>query len=112
MTLPLIQAEVWAGYLTEVALTMWALVILLPRQLFSVWAAAAPTMKPVPLELGGKSSTVISADADVSRAVPGAAAAVFFNSGQICTVGSRLLIDAAVYEEVIAGGRAGSLQPG
>ncbi|MGG4578536.1 MULTISPECIES: aldehyde dehydrogenase family protein [Alcaligenes] len=68
-----------------------------------IWAAAAPTMKRVTLELGGKSPTIILADADLSRAVPGAAAAIFSNSGQICTAGSRLLIEAAVYEEVIAG---------
>jgi len=42
-----------------------------------IWAAAAPTMKRVTLELGGKSPTIILADADLSRAVPGAAAAIF-----------------------------------
>ncbi len=68
-----------------------------------IWAAAALTMKRVTLELGGKSPTIILADADLKRAVPGAAVAIFSNSGQICTAGSRLLIEAAVYDEVIAG---------
>lgn len=68
-----------------------------------IWMAAAPTMKRVTLELGGKSPTIILADADLTLAIPGAAAAIFANSGQICTAGSRLLIEAAVYEEVIAG---------
>ncbi|WP_349039711.1 aldehyde dehydrogenase family protein, partial [Pseudotabrizicola sp. 4114] len=68
-----------------------------------ILAASAKTMKRVTLELGGKSPTIILADADLSRAIPGAANAIFGNSGQICTAGSRLLIEAPVYDEVVAG---------
>lgn len=68
-----------------------------------ILAAAVPTLKRVTLELGGKSPTIILADADLDLAVPGAAAAIFSNSGQICTAGSRLLVEAAVYDEVVSG---------
>ncbi|MEO5708113.1 MAG: aldehyde dehydrogenase family protein [Alteraurantiacibacter sp.] len=69
----------------------------------SILAASAKTMKRVTLELGGKSPTIILADADLDRAIPGAAAAIFSNSGQICTAGSRLLVEDAVYDAVIDG---------
>jgi len=68
-----------------------------------IMAAAASSMKRLTLELGGKSPTIILADADLERAIPGAAAAIFANSGQICTAGSRLLIEDAVYDRVIEG---------
>lgn len=68
-----------------------------------ILAASSKTMKRVTLELGGKSPTIILADADLERAIPGASNAIFGNSGQVCTAGSRLLIEEAVYEEVIAG---------
>lgn len=68
-----------------------------------ILAASAATMKRVTLELGGKSPTIILADADLDRAIPGAAAAIFSNSGQICTAGSRLLVEDAVYEQVMDG---------
>ncbi|MWV26866.1 aldehyde dehydrogenase family protein [Aurantiacibacter rhizosphaerae] len=65
--------------------------------------ASARTMKRVTLELGGKSPTIILADADLERAIPGAAAAIFSNSGQICTAGSRLLVEAPIYDKVMEG---------
>lgn len=68
-----------------------------------ILAASAATMKRVTLELGGKSPTIILADADLDRAIPGAAAAIFSNSGQICTAGSRLLVEAPVYDQVMEG---------
>ncbi|WP_082430885.1 aldehyde dehydrogenase [Novosphingobium sp. KN65.2] len=68
-----------------------------------ILAASAATMKRVTLELGGKSPTIILADADLDRAIPGAAAAIFSNSGQICTAGSRLLVEDAVYDRVMDG---------
>ncbi|WP_049974428.1 aldehyde dehydrogenase [Azospirillum sp. B4] len=69
----------------------------------SILAASVGTMKRVTLELGGKSPTIILADADLDRAIPGAAAAIFANSGQICTAGSRLLVEAPIYDTVIEG---------
>lgn len=65
--------------------------------------ASARTMKRVTLELGGKSPTIILADADLDKAIPGAANAIFPNSGQVCTAGSRLFIDASIYEDVTRG---------
>ena len=68
-----------------------------------ILASSARTMKRVTLELGGKSPTIVLADADLNLAIPGAANAIFPNSGQICTAGSRLLVDASIYDEVIQG---------
>lgn len=68
-----------------------------------ILAASAATMKRVTLELGGKSPTIILADADLDRAIAGAAAAIFSNSGQICTAGSRLLVEAPIYDQVMDG---------
>ena len=64
---------------------------------------AADTMKRVSLELGGKSPVIILKDADVEMAVQGAAQAVFFNHGQVCTAGSRLFVERPIYEDVMAG---------
>jgi len=68
-----------------------------------ILSAAAGTMKRVTLELGGKSPTIILADADLDRAIPGAANAIFGNSGQVCTAGSRLLVEDAVHDRVVEG---------
>jgi aldehyde dehydrogenase (NAD+) len=61
--------------------------------------AAAPTMKRVTVELGGKSPNIVFADADLDKAVPAAAMAVFANSGQICSAGTRLFVQASIREE-------------
>ena len=60
---------------------------------------AAPMFKKLSLELGGKNSTVILQDADLPLAASGAAKAAFTNSGQICLCGSRILIDAKIYDK-------------
>lgn len=65
--------------------------------------SSARQMKRVTLELGGKSPTIILADADIDKAIPGAANAIFPNSGQVCTAGSRLYIDASIFDEVTNG---------
>jgi phenylacetaldehyde dehydrogenase len=65
--------------------------------------AAAATLKRVTLELGGKSPTFIFADADLERAIPGAAMAVFANAGQICVAGSRLYVHKKVFDKVMEG---------
>ncbi len=64
---------------------------------------AAATMKRLSLELGGKSPVVVLGDCPVAMAVEGAAGAIFFNHGQVCTAGSRLLIHRSIYEDVLAG---------
>jgi aldehyde dehydrogenase (NAD+) len=61
--------------------------------------ASARTMKRLTLELGGKSANIVFADADLSKAVPGAAMAVFANSGQICCAGSRLFVERRIFDE-------------
>ena len=63
--------------------------------------AAAGNLKRVTLELGGKSANIIFADADVEAAVKAAAAGVFFNSGQVCSAGSRILAHVDIYDEVV-----------
>ena len=65
--------------------------------------AAAGNLKRVTLELGGKSPDVVFADADLSRAIPGAAMGVFANTGQICCAGTRIYVERPVYEEFVAG---------
>ena len=61
------------------------------------------TMKRVSLELGGKSPVIILKDADVEAAIQGAAGAIFFNHGQVCTAGSRLFVERAIYDRVVDG---------
>ena len=51
---------------------------------------ATDSLKRVTLELGGKSPVVVLPDVDVAATAPGAAGAIFFNSGQVCVAGSRL----------------------
>ena len=63
--------------------------------------AAAGNLKRVSLELGGKSPDIVFADADLDKAVPGAAMAVFGNSGQVCCAGTRLFVQRPVYDEFL-----------
>ncbi|WP_275629561.1 aldehyde dehydrogenase family protein [Pseudomonas sp. 273] len=62
---------------------------------------ALGNMKRVTLELGGKSPSIVFADADLDQVGLGAALAVFFNSGQICFAASRLLVQDSVYDQVV-----------
>jgi aldehyde dehydrogenase (NAD+) len=66
-----------------------------------ILAGAAGNLKRVTLELGGKSANVIFADADLDAATKAAASGIFFNSGQVCSAGSRVLAHGSVYEEVV-----------
>ncbi|PDT34721.1 MULTISPECIES: aldehyde dehydrogenase family protein [Sinorhizobium] len=80
----------------------------------SIIRASATNIKRLQLELGGKSPDVVFADADLDRAVPGAAMAVFSNSGQVCYAGSRLFVQRSIlpeFEERIAN-FAGTLRLG
>src|SRR6201990_490314 len=67
----------------------------------AVVRASAGNLKRVSLELGGKSPDIVFADADLDAAVPGAAMAVFANSGQICSAGTRLFVESKVYDEFV-----------
>ena len=62
---------------------------------------AGPMFKKLSLELGGKNATIILDDADLDVAAKGAAKAAFTNSGQVCLCGSRVLIDAKIYDEFL-----------
>src|SRR5712672_615275 len=67
----------------------------------SIVRASAGNLKRVSLELGGKSPDIVFADADLDAAVPGAAMAVFANSGQICSAGTRLFVERRIYDEFV-----------
>src|ERR1700754_546816 len=62
---------------------------------------AASNFKRVTLELGGKSANVIFPDANLDSAVRAAASGVFFNAGQVCSAGSRILVHRDVYDDVV-----------
>jgi aldehyde dehydrogenase (NAD+) len=64
--------------------------------------ASAATIKKVTMELGGKSPNIVFADANLDLAVPAAAMAIFNNSGQVCSAGSRLFVERPIYEEFVA----------
>ena len=66
-----------------------------------VMASAAGTLKRVTLELGGKSPTIIFADSDFEAALQGALFGVFLNQGEMCSAGSRVLVERSVYQRVL-----------
>ncbi len=66
-----------------------------------IYEAAAPTLKHVGLELGGKSPNIIFADANLEAAVMGAVSGIFAATGQTCIAGSRLLVQRPVHDEVV-----------
>jgi aldehyde dehydrogenase (NAD+) len=72
----------------------------------AIQRAGAETLKRVTLELGGKSPTLVLADADFATAMPLAVAAGFQNSGQACIAGTRILVPEHRAEEAIALARA------
>jgi phenylacetaldehyde dehydrogenase len=65
--------------------------------------AATDTLKRVTLELGGKSPVVILPDVNVDEVAPGAAGAIFFNSGQVCIAGSRLFAHRSIFDRIVEG---------
>jgi acyl-CoA reductase-like NAD-dependent aldehyde dehydrogenase len=64
-------------------------------------AEAANTLKPVGLELGGKSAVIVYEDAPIDQAAQIAATAIFTNQGQVCTAGSRLFLHEKVHDKVV-----------
>ncbi|WP_315766364.1 MULTISPECIES: aldehyde dehydrogenase family protein [unclassified Bradyrhizobium] len=79
-----------------------------------IMKGAAGNFKRVSLELGGKSANVIFDDADLDAASKAAASGIFFNTGQVCSAGSRVLAQEGVYDEVVArlAARANALRIG
>ena len=80
----------------------------------AILRAAAGTVKRVSMELGGKSPNVVFADADLDAAARGAINAIFYGKGELCSAGSRLLVEEsahdALLEKVVE--RAKKLAPG
>jgi len=62
---------------------------------------AADTVKRVTLELGGKSPNVFFADADFEAAIDGALFGVFVNQGEVCSAGSRILVEKSIYSKFV-----------
>ena len=67
-----------------------------------VMADAAPTLKAVTLELGGKSPLIIFDDADLDNAVSGALLANFYSAGEVCSNGTRVFVHARVMDAFLA----------
>ena len=62
---------------------------------------AADTVKRVTLELGGKSPNIFFADADFEAAIDGALFGVFINQGEVCSAGSRILVEKPIYKKFV-----------
>jgi betaine-aldehyde dehydrogenase len=62
---------------------------------------AAATLKKISLELGGKSPNIFFADSDFEAAVEGALFGVFFNQGEVCSAGSRILVQRSIYDRFV-----------
>ncbi|MGZ4190724.1 MAG: aldehyde dehydrogenase family protein [Actinomycetota bacterium] len=79
-----------------------------------IMAEASKTLARVSLELGGKSPNIVFPDADMTKAIPQSAFGIFMNAGQVCTAGSRLLVEEKVHDEVVDGlvGAAGTWKVG
>jgi len=67
----------------------------------TILKAAADDLKPVSLELGGKSPNIVLADANLEAATAGVFGGIFFNQGQACVAGSRLLAHSSVAERLV-----------
>src|ERR1700675_1249575 len=67
----------------------------------AIMKAAADTVKRVTLELGGKSPNIFFADADFESAIDGALFGVFINQGEVCSAGSRILVQKSIYKKFV-----------
>lgn len=68
-----------------------------------VLKARAELIRPAQLELGGKSPNIVFDDADISQAIAGGAFGIFYNQGENCNAGSRLLVHASIYDAYVEG---------
>lgn len=68
----------------------------------SLMRSAATNIKKIGLELGGKSPNVIFADADIDAAVEWAMIGIFFNQGEVCAAGSRIIIEESIHDEFVS----------
>ena len=67
----------------------------------AILRAAAGTVKRVSMELGGKSPNIVFADADLEAAAKGAINAIFYGKGELCSAGSRLLVEEPVHDALL-----------
>jgi acyl-CoA reductase-like NAD-dependent aldehyde dehydrogenase len=67
-----------------------------------IMRSGADTLKRVTLELGGKSPNIVFADADFESAVEGSANGVFWNQGEICSAGTRVFVENAIYDDAVS----------
>jgi len=67
----------------------------------AIMKAAADTVKRVTLELGGESPNIFFADADFESAIDGALFGVFINQGEVCSAGSRILVEKSIYPKFV-----------
>jgi betaine-aldehyde dehydrogenase len=67
----------------------------------TIMRSAADTLKKISLELGGKSPNIFFADSDFENAVEGALFGVFFNQGEVCSAGSRILVQRSIYKRFV-----------
>lgn len=67
----------------------------------AIMRAAAPTVKPLSFELGGKNAALIFADADFDKAVAGTARSVFLNCGQVCLCTERVYVERPIFERFV-----------
>ncbi|KAF8390385.1 hypothetical protein HHK36_024911 [Tetracentron sinense] len=72
--------------------------------------AAKSNLKPVTLELGGKSPFIVCGDADIDKAVELAHFALFFNQGQCCCAGSRTYVHESIYDEFLEKAKARAMR--
>ena len=68
----------------------------------AIMAAAAPTLKKLSFEMGGKSANIVMADADLDEAVKESLRGIFTNQGEVCLAGSRLMVERPIYDEFVA----------
>ncbi|MBM3667664.1 MAG: aldehyde dehydrogenase family protein [Actinobacteria bacterium] len=68
-----------------------------------IGAKCGQQLKRLTLELGGKSPNIILPDADLERAIKGSYAALYENSGQVCSAGSRLFVHSSLHDRVVEG---------
>lgn len=67
-----------------------------------IMRSAADTVKDIALELGGKNPNIVFADADFDAAIDYALMAVFFHAGQVCSAGTRLIVEESLHQEFLA----------
>lgn len=80
----------------------------------AIMKAAAPTVKALSFELGGKNAAIVFADADLDAAATGLARAVFLNTGQVCLAPERIYVERPVFDAFVARmkTKAEALKPG